>query len=204
MTKIKICGITSYEDAEKAAELGADYIGFNFYGKSPRFVKATKAKMIIEKLPKKVKKVGVFVNEEIKNISNLAEFCRLDLIQLSGNEDMDYISNLKKSLGKKIIKAFRIKNRVNAKKIKSCKADYLMLDSFKKGFFGGTGIKINLKSARQFDNKNLFLAGGLNSANVKPIVKKINPYAVDVCSSIEACSGKKDFGKMKAFIEALR
>ena len=203
MTKIKICGITSYEDAEKAAELGADYIGFNFYGKSPRFVKATKAKMIIEKLPKKVKKVGVFVNEKIEEVSNLAEFCGLDLVQLSGNEDMEYILNLKKALRKKIIKAFGMKGSVDIK-TKSCGADYIMLDSFKKGLYGGTGIKVNLKSARQLDSKNLFLAGGLNSANVKSIVKKINPYAVDVCSSIESYPGKKDFGKMKAFIEALR
>ena len=202
MTKIKICGITSCEDAEKAAELGADYIGFNFYAKSPRYIKASKAKIIIGKLPKRVKKVGVFVNEKIENMKNLAEFCRLDLVQLSGNEDGEYVTKLKKTLNTKIIKAFRTKKMEGIKKIKSCKADYIMLDSFKKGIYGGTGIKLNLKFAGQLHSKNLFLAGGLNSANVKQIIEKISPYAVDVCSSIEAYPGKKDFGKMKEFIEA--
>ncbi|MBI2659696.1 phosphoribosylanthranilate isomerase [Candidatus Woesearchaeota archaeon] len=204
MTKIKICGITSYEDAANAAKLGADYIGFNFYAKSPRYIKASRARKIIEKLPKKVKKVGVFVNSNFGNIKDIARLCRLDLVQLSGNEDNGHVSKLKKTLGTKIIKTFRIKKMADIKNIKGCKADYIMLDSFKKGFFGGTGIKINLKFAGKLDSRNLFLAGGLNAANIRSIIRKINPYAVDVCSGIESYPGKKGFGKMKSFIEAAR
>lgn len=204
MTKIKVCGITNYEDAINAANLGAEYLGLNFYRQSPRYIQNDKAKEIITKLPKNMKKVGIFVNEKINNVVKVSNFCDLDLIQLSGDENPDFISGLKNILNKKIIKAFRVKNKSDVEKAKCYQTDFIMLDSFKKGLYGGTGINFNLMLAKNIDKKRLFLSGGLNIFNVRKAIEEIKPYAVDVCSSIESCPGKKDFKKMKKFIEAAK
>lgn len=204
MTKIKICGITNYEDAVNASRLGADFLGFNFYRKSPRYIEKSKAKEIIQKLPKGVKKVGVFVNEDIRKIKELASFCKLDIIQLSGDENPDFILNLRKALNKKIIKSFGIGKNFFPEKIFFHTVDYILLDSYKKGFYGGTGTTFDLDIAKQIDKKKLFLSGGLSPSNVKLAVERVNPYAVDVCSSIELYPGKKDCNKMKDFIEVVK
>lgn len=206
MTKVKMCGITNYEDSINAINLGADYLGFNFYNHSPRYIAASKARNIIKKLPKNIKKVGVFVNENIKNIKKLINFCNIDIIQLSGDENGNFISNLEKVSNKKIIKSFRIKDSRDIEKIKHFKTDYILLDSFKEGLYGGAGSKFDwsIINNAHINKKTLFLAGGLNASNVKLAIKELSPYAVDVCSSIEAYPGKKDYKKMKEFIEALK
>lgn len=204
MTKVKICGITNYEDAIGAVNLGADYLGFNFYKHSPRHIEKLKAKEIIEKLPKGVKKVGIFVNENISKIKEITSFCKLDMIQLSGDENPAFILNLRKALKKKIIKSIRIKNKDDVDISKDYNADYIMLDSFKEGFYGGTGKTISSILINGISKKNLFLAGGLNASNVNLAVQKIHPHAVDACSGIEAYASKKDYAKMKKFIEAVK
>ncbi|HLC61135.1 MAG TPA: phosphoribosylanthranilate isomerase [Candidatus Nanoarchaeia archaeon] len=204
MTKIKICGITNYKDAQNAIDLGADFLGFNFYSKSPRYVNKYLAKFLINEIDKKILKVGVFVNEDINKINEIVNSCNLDLIQLSGNESIQYLNTLKKSTNKKIINAIRIKNGLNIKKLNAFDSDYIMLDSFKEGFYGGTGESFDLNLIKNVNNKKLFLAGGLNDINVNEAIKKLNPFAVDVCSSIESSPGKKDFNKMKKFIEAVK
>ena len=206
MAKVKICGITNYEDAINAVNLGADYLGFNFYKKSPRCIEKSKANNIIAKLPKNVKIVGVFVNERIDKIRDAVDFCNLDIVQLSGNENTKFISELKKILNKKIkiIKTFRIKNQNGVNGIKKNMADYMMLDAFKKGIYGGTGTKFNWKIAKHINKKNLFLSGGLNPSNIKTAIKIANPYAVDVCSGVEKSHRKKDFEKIKKFIESAK
>ena len=204
MTKVKICGITNYEDAINAVNLGADYLGFNFYKHSSRHIEKSKAKGIIEKLPKGVKKVGIFVNEEIGKIKGITSFCKLDIVQLSGDENPDFIPNLRKELKKKIIKSIRIKNKNDINISKNYNVDYIMLDSFKEGFYGGTEKTLSLTFIKGISKKNLFLAGGLNASNVKLAIQEIHPHAVDVCSGIEAYAGKKDYGKMKKFIEAVK
>jgi len=204
MTKIKICGTTNYKDAMNAVNLGADYLGFNFYKQSPRYIKEQNAKIIIEKLPQKTKKVGIFVNEDISKIKRTVNFCNIDVIQLSGEENPQFIMDLKKALPNKVIKSFRVKKISGIKNINKYKTDYVMLDSFKKGLYGGTGTAFDWRLAKNVDKKRLFLSGGLNSLNVKLAIHKIKPYAVDVCSSIEHYPGKKDFEKMKEFIEAAK
>ena len=208
MTKIKICGITNHEDAENAADLGADFLGFNFYSKSPRYVDYDKFKDIIRQLKGKLGIVGIFVNETTDNVKKIAETCNLNLIQLSGDEDLEYVNALKNSMNgknnKKIIKTFRIKNKLNPYLINSFNSDYVMIDSFREGIYGGTGKSLDLNIAKDIDNKRLFLAGGLNKGNVKMAIDKINPFAVDVCSGIESEPGKKDYNKMKKFIEAVK
>src|SRR3989344_8402030 len=137
MTKIKICGITNYEGAENAADLGADFLGFNFYSKSPRYIDYKKVKDIVDKLNGKASIVGVFVNEKIGKINEIYNHCDIDLIQLSGDENIQYVNELRKLMKKKIIKAFRIKNKINSGIINSFSSDYIMLDAFKEGFYGG-------------------------------------------------------------------
>jgi len=204
MTKIKICGITNYEDAKNAVDFGADYLGFNLYNKSPRFIDYNKVNEIVRKLNGKVSIVGVFVNEQIDNVIKADGICNLDLIQLSGDEDIEYIKKIKNLTNKKIIKTFRIKNKLNLDLINSFDSDYVMLDSFKDGFYGGTGKSFDLNMIKGIDNKKLFLAGGLNQNNVNESIRKINPFAVDACSGIESKPGKKNIIKMKQFIEAVK
>jgi len=204
MTKIKICGITNLEDAQNAADLGADFLGFNFYSKSPRFIDYNKVNEIVRKLNGKVRIVGVFVNENIDNVKKISEYCNLDLIQLSGDENNDEIIQLREKTNKKIIKTFRIKNKINANSINSFDSNYILMDTFKNGLYGGTGESFDLNMINGVDNKKLFLAGGLNNKNVNKAIEKLKPFAVDVCSSIESKPGKKDYDKMKLFVEAVR
>ena len=206
ITRVKICGITNYDDAKNAADLGADYLGFNFYKKSQRYIAALKAKKIIENLSQKPQhclNVAVFVNEPIDKIRDIIDFCRIDIIQLSGDEDADFMLKLKKSTNKKIIKTFRIRNTKKTFPdfdFRKSFFDYIMMDSFKKGFYGGTGAKFDWSIAKHVDKKRLFLSGGLNADNVGEAIKRIKPYAVDVCSGVEKSLGRKDFEKMKEFI----
>ncbi len=204
MTKIKICGITNYEDARNSADLGADFLGFNFYRKSPRYIDYKAAADVIRRLPKKIRVVGIFVNDEIKNIEVISNYCKLDLVQLSGNETNGYITGLREKTYKGIIKCVHIRNLNSIKNIKNLGYDYLMLDSFKRGFYGGTGQSFDLAIGKSLDNKKLFLAGGINKDNVGKMIQKMDPYAVDVCSGIEARPGKKDLHAMKQFIEAVK
>ena len=203
MTKVKICGITNYEDAAHAAILGADYIGFNFYELSPRHVDELEVKRFIGRLPKNVKKVGVFVNPNLDTVKKIVKNLDLDLIQLHGDETKDYCSKLKGETKKQIIKAFRIKDKNDINKIKGYNTDYLMFDAYREGVFGGTGKTFDWKIIKGV-NKPFFLSGGLNPKNVKEAIRIAKPYAVDAASGIEANPRKKDYKKMEMFIEAAK
>ncbi len=207
MAKIKICGMTNATDARRAAALGADFIGLNFYKKSPRYVTPKEAKSIVESVVGALhgKKpaagiVGVFVNEKLGTIKKISESCGLGLIQLSGDEDSAFVADVKKATGKKTIKAVRVQGSVGATKF-DYGSDYLLLDSFRKGMYGGTGTPFTWKLPRTIDRSTLFLAGGLNGRNVAGAIAKLHPFAVDVCSGVESAPGRKDAGKMKRFIE---
>ena len=199
-TKIKICGITNEKDAINAERLGADFIGFIFYKKSPRHIDENTAKKIIGKL-KKSKAVGVFVNEEFSEIKRISDYCGLDYIQMHGDEIPVLCSKLKDATGKKIIKAIRIKNKRDIEKLKKYYVDYFLFDSYSDMLFGGTGKRFNWKILKGLKN-DYFLSGGLNQLNVKRAVK-LKPYAVDTASGVESSAGKKDLKKMKLFIESI-
>ncbi|PIU29297.1 MAG: hypothetical protein COT09_01585, partial [Candidatus Hydromicrobium americanum] len=155
MVWIKICGITNLEDAKSISELGVDAMGFVLSADSPRKVEVITAYRIIEALrarENKISMVGVFVNEEIRRVLNNCKSLRLDYIQLSGDEDRDYLKDLKeKSKDIKIIKSIRIKNKSESyrakinKKVGKLKeyADFILMDSYSKNVYGGTGVSFN-------------------------------------------------------------
>ena len=201
MAKVKICGITELRDGLKAHELGADFLGFIFFEQSPRKMDPNHARVIIEDLPKEILKVGLFLDQDIKEVAEIAKKCHLDMLQLHGNEDPKYCSELKKDF--KIAKTFRIENEKSLDKVNRYKdVDFYLFDTFVTGIPGGTGKTFdwNLLIGKKFD-KPFFLAGGLNPVNVGEAVSKVQPYAVDVASGVEKAPGKKDYKRVKEFIE---
>ena len=203
MAKVKICGITNLEDAIYAAEHGADALGFIFYKKSPRYVTPQKAKEIIDQLPKRLKKVGVFVNSREATIRKIARDLRLDMLQFHGSESEGFCNRFN---GFKIIKAFRIKNQIALVDLSRYNVWAFLFDSFCKSKFGGTGKSFNwqiLKGLRGI-KQTIFLSGGLNSQNIKLALKSFCGDWVDACSSLEQYPGKKNLPKVKKFISSVK
>jgi phosphoribosylanthranilate isomerase len=207
MVRIKICGITNEKDALWAVNMGADYIGFNFYKNSPRKISQKLAAQIIGKLPSFTQPVGVFVNEEVRTVKRIAEKCRLSLIQLHGEETPEYCRELQaQSHRLKIIKVFKIRNKENLEGMERYDVDYYLLDSYVPGIEGGTGEIFNWDlavEAKQF-GKPIFLAGGLTPDNVTLAIEKVNPYGVDVASGVERTPRRKDYELMSEFIKRIR
>ena len=200
MVKVKICGLTNLQDALAAADLGADYLGFILYPKSPRYLPPEEAKEILEKLPKGVKKVAVVVNEEPQFLAHLLE-SGFDLVQLHGDETPQILDDLPRE---KVIKVFRVRDNFDPSLLEGWEGVYAyLLDTYKKGAYGGTGQTFNWEIAKKLVQRGLkiFLSGGLNPNNVERAVCKVSPYAVDVSSGVEAAKGKKDLKKLREFIE---
>lgn len=203
MTKIKICGITNLKDAESAVSFGADAIGFIF-AKSPRSVDPKIAKSIIESLKKKVLAVGVFVNEAVDRLIEIADYCSLDAVQLHGDEDPQYCSQLKE---RQVIKAFRIKDLSSLTVIPRYKDVFAyLLDTFSKETYGGTGEAFdwNLAIKAKGFGRPIILSGGLGLGNIAEAIKLVKPYGVDISSSIEIKTGKKDIKRMGEIISAIK
>lgn len=203
-TKIKICGLTNLEDAQKCEDLGADFIGFVFFDKSPRVISKDTAKTIIEKLHGSSLKVGLFLDQDINFVKNQAGGLHLDFIQLHGDESPGYVGELKRDF--KIIKSFKIKKGFDFSVLDSYEAaDYYLFDTFKQGIPGGTGITFDWKvlEGKSF-NKPFFLAGGLTPKNVKKAIEIVRPFVVDVASGVESKPGKKDHRLLEEFINAAK
>lgn len=195
--RVKICGITNVEDANAAVELGADALGFVF-AKSPRQITIEQAREIIETLPPFISIVGVFVDENIDRINKICNSCGIHTVQLHGNEDPQFLNELKEY---KIIKAFRIRDESDLKPMSNYKPHAFLLDSYVKGIIGGTGITFNWTYAHQAKKYgNIILSGGLTPENVKEAIHIAKPFAVDVSSGVESSPSKKDKLLMKRFI----
>lgn len=202
--KVKICGITNLEDAKAALDSGADALGFVFYQKSPRYIAPQKARAIIKQLPQGAIKVGVFVNSQEKTIKDIAKLCGLGILQFHGNESWQFCAKFK---GYKVIKAFRIKDKPDLRKISRYKTFAYLFDTFVKSQTGGTGKKFNwklIKHAISNIKRPFFLSGGLTAENVKEAIKYLRPDWVDVSSSAEIRPGKKDRRKVKKFLKAAK
>ena len=197
MTKIKLCGLSRSCDIEAANELKPEYIGIVFAPKSKRYVTPEKAKELKQLLDPEIKAVGVFVNEKPERVACLLKNGVIDIAQLHGSENEDYISRVRSLTDKPIIKAFRIETAKDIADIERCSADYVLLDSG-----AGTGIKFDWNLIQNI-KRPYFLAGGLSPDNAGDAVTMLHPFAVDVSSGIET-DGVKDKIKMAAFVAAVR
>jgi len=202
MVKIKICGITNPEDAKMAVEYGADALGFIFYPPSPRSITPEKAGEIIDKLPPFVFRIGDFVDESPEKIQGILNTCRLDGIQLHGNESPEFCRHFRR----RVIKSFQPQNDNQVKQISHYRVDAFLLDSYHPEMAGGTGTTFDweLAVAAKMFGPPVILSGGLNPDNVAEAVRLVKPYGIDVASGVEAFRGKKDPEKIKNFIEQAR
>ena len=202
MTKIKICGIKTIDDALAAMDAGADLIGFNFYPKSPRFIDVGQCRDIMSVMRRygHITYVGVFVNASVAEIRSTMETAALTLAQLHGDET----SEMMRSLHGKAFKAFRgIPQNLNG--FARNDAPALLLDASVKGAYGGTGVTADWPAAAKLANQYpLLLAGGLTAENVAEALRCVRPWGVDVASGVESVPGKKDPTKMKAFVQAVK
>lgn len=197
MTKIKLCGLKRRCDIDYVNELLPDYIGFVFAKKSKRYVTKEEAKKLRKRLHRDIVPVGVFVNEEISNIEYLVNQGIIEVVQLHGKEEDSYVEMLKKTVKCPIIQAFGIEKEEDIQRAITSKADYIMLDSG-----GGMGKTFDHSYIKDIE-RDFFLAGGLDSQNVKKAILQYRPYAVDASSSLET-RGVKDREKMAAFVKAVR
>ncbi len=204
MVKVKICGITNAADAGRAVEAGADFLGFNFYRGSSRYIDPAKARRIMAKLPKRIVSVGVFVNAPEQEIRAIADTVGLGQLQLHGDESPELVARLREDWP--VIKALRVKKSFRTEHVRRFRhANALLLDAFDSHARGGTGKTFDWKIARRAAAKGrIFLAGGLTPENVNDAIRTVRPYAIDVCSGVEAAPGKKSAARMKALFEAVR
>ena len=226
-TKIKICGLRRSEDIEYVNEYLPDYIGFIFWPKSHRYLSFEAAKVLKDKLDKRIKAVGVFVDEDIDKVIKAANDDVFDIVQLHGDEDAEYIRRVKEATGKPVIKAIKIKNEEinsvvesdNRKDASTCEkidnvvidnnvinekekvedvADYLLIDS---GM--GSGKTFDWTKKFDFGDKPFFIAGGIDAGNIKEAEDIFKPYGIDLSSSVET-DKVKDPEKIRQVIEAIR
>ena len=206
MTKVKVCGITSLVDAEKALEFGADALGFNFYPPSPRCIAPEKAHDLLRQLPETSWNVAVFVNEPKERVREIITYGELangrqaySALQFHGEENREYC----RGWSMKVIKAFRVKEEKSIKIIEQFPADFYLLDSWSPGY-GGSGEAFPWEWLKGLKTEKLILSGGLNINNVAAAIRRIRPYGIDVCSGVEARPGIKDHAKLKEFILAAK
>ena len=202
MAKIKICGLKREEDIEFVNEFMPDYIGFVF-ANTRRKIEDEKARELKHQLNPQIKAVGVFVNDDMEHVAWLANEGIIDVIQLHGDEDNEYINALRKLTDREIIKAIRVKDASSIEEARNFNADYLLLDTFvQKNVYGGTGKTFD-RTLIPNDIGDYFLAGGLSADNLEKVLSECNPYAVDLSSSVEI-DGVKDREKISEVIRIVK
>jgi phosphoribosylanthranilate isomerase len=202
MTNVKICGITSLEDARVAAQAGADLIGFVFYPPSPRNVSPEQVREIVAGIQPTLDLcfVGVFVDQKPEAMVQTLDFCRLGYAQLHGAEPLEAATTLMEQ-GFGVIKAFRMRDKASLANIERYQATAYLLDSYIPGRPGGTGHRFDwtlVEQAKQYGP--IILAGGLTPDNVEEAIRTVRPWGVDVSSGVEAAPGRKDHSKLHRFI----
>jgi phosphoribosylanthranilate isomerase len=186
---VKICGITNLNDANMAADLGADALGFIFVPSSPRYIPPEKAAAITAHLPESLVRVGVFVNAGRREILETVEKAGVNCLQLHGDESPDDV----KDFTLPVWKAFRISDRFDPQELDAYSAEAYLLDTFSPDSYGGTGRTFDWNIARRLNTgRKIILSGGLNPENIARAVEYIRPYGVDVNSGVEQQPGKKN------------
>ena len=203
MTFIKICGITNLDDALAAVAAGADALGFNFYKPSPRYVTPQAAREIVAQLPSTVLTVGVFVNEELRSVTRIANEAGVTALQLHGDESPTYCRELADRF---VIKTLAVSRDFDVQTVKAYDVEAIMLDTRDNTLRGGTGRVFDWSIAAEVNKAvpKLFLAGGLSPENITEAIEIVQPYAVDACSALEDKPGRKNHERMRAFVELAR
>ena len=203
MTRIKICGITNLDDGLEAIAAGVDALGFVFVPNTPRYITPPQAKLVIKQLPPFITNVGLFVDSEIDEIEDIVNHCKLDAVQLHGNESPEMCSQI--SLQTKVIKSFHVKKELQVlrNEIANYRVDAYLLDTFIKGKAGGTGQTFDWRIAEGLSQR-IILAGGLTPDNIGTAIAQLQPYGVDVSSGVEKSPGKKDTNKIYSFVRQVR
>ena len=202
---IKICGVTQNKDADYAAELGVNALGFVFYPNSPRAVSLKVLPKITENLKGSVSAVALFVNPTKDEVNEVLDSGLIDLIQFHGNESEEFCNSFKMPY----IKALHVKDQLLPLSVfdEYSSARYLLLDTFSEKASGGTGKTFDWSIAKDAIKKasgKIIIAGGLNPTNVEHVLKAVNPFGVDVSSGVESVLGKKDMTKLDKFVREVR
>ena len=200
MIAVKICGITSLKDAEMAVNYSVPAIGLIFYSDSPRYVDPANVEQWIDQIPDSVKKVGVFVNEQIDTINNITRQLKLEFIQLHGDESPEFCNGMIRP----VIKVFRVGDDFDAIVLNEYDVHGFLFDTYKKGNPGGTGTRFNWDLIANLKTETpIILSGGLTPENVLNGIEAVNPAAVDVNSGVELVPGVKDEEKIKELFSVL-
>jgi phosphoribosylanthranilate isomerase len=202
MVKLKVCGITTLQDAQEAVSCGARYLGFNFYPKSPRYLAPLEAQFIIERLPREIIPVGIFVNEPLpEDVIEILNTSGAVMAQLHGDEDRDYCERVGAG---RVIKAIKTNGDFYAQSVMGFPAEAILLDAYDAKLYGGTGKTANWEKAREAAKfARVFLAGGLSPDNIAEAIRAVEPFAVDVNSGVESSPGRKDRAKLRRVREEL-
>ncbi|QYJ15250.1 N-(5'-phosphoribosyl)anthranilate isomerase [Rubrobacter xylanophilus DSM 9941] len=205
MAMVKICGITSVEDARVAAAAGADAIGLVFFERSPRCVGVERAREIAAALPEGVLKVGVFVGAAPEAVLEIAARVGLDYAQLHGDEGPEEVERVREG-GLGVIKAVRIRDAGSLREIdRHPAADLFLLDAWKEGAYGGTGSPFDWGVAKALRGcANIVVSGGLTPGNVRAAIEFFDPYGVDASSSLEEAPGRKNAELVRRFVSAAK
>jgi phosphoribosylanthranilate isomerase len=201
--KVKICGLTRPEDAERAVDLGAWALGMILWPGSPRHCAAGVAAEIGAHFRRQAEIVGVFVNPTLEAVSHAAEDLSLSMVQLHGDEGPVFCGEVARRTGCRVIKAARVRSRADIQALAPFHTDLHLLDSYVPGVRGGTGETFAWELARSHRGAPVILSGGLTADNVGQAIATVRPYAVDVASGTEAAPGVKDPVKLEAFVAAV-
>ncbi len=204
MTRVKICGLTTLEDAHQAVELGAWALGMIFWPGSPRACTVEQAEAIGAQLHRQVELAGVFVNAPLDEVAATADVCRFSLLQLHGDEGPAYCQEAARRTGCRVVKAARVHDAAQIQALRAYHTDYHLLDAHSPKAPGGTGESFDWELAHLHPGTPpVILSGGLTPDNVAQAIAAADPFAVDTASGTESEPGRKDPDKLVAFFRAV-
>ena len=205
VTRVKICGTTNLDDAERAAALGAWAVGLIFHPPSPRRCSREEAARIAAALRRRVEVCGVFVNETLDRLADVADAVGLTMVQLHGDEGPAYCAEAARRTGLKVVKARQVRSGADLTALEPFHTDYHLLDAHSPGLRGGTGDTFDWElAARRRTRTPVIVSGGLRPENVGEAIAVARPFGVDVASGVEAEPGRKDPARLEAFFAAVR